>query len=136
MKLQLLLYFPAEINCHKKRAGLRYNADFQLAYFFCFLFSVFDFPFSVFYFLFLIFRFLFSIFCFLFSVFYFLFLIFRFRFSIFGFRFSVFCLLLLSRTLLLICDLQKYKPKCKENCQTRYRYINRTAGKLDCGNHS
>lgn len=115
MKLQLLLYFPAEINCHKKRAGLRYNADFQLAYFFCFLFSVFDFPFSVFYFL---------------------FLIFRFRFSIFGFRFSVFCLLLLSRTLLLICDLQKYKPKCKENCQTRYRYINRTAGKLDCGNHS
>lgn len=115
MKLQLLLYFPAEINCHKKRAGLRYNADFQLAYFFCFLFSVFDFPFSVFYFL---------------------FLIFHFRFSIFGFRFSVFCLLLLSRTLLLICDLQKYKTKCKENCQTRYRYINRTAGKLDCGNHS
>ena len=85
--------------------------------------------FSVFYFLFLIFRFLFSIF-------YFLLLIFRFRFFIFGFRFSVFCLLLLSRTLLLICDLQKYKTKCKENCQTRYRYINRTAGKLNCSNHS
>ena len=108
MKLQLLLYFPAEINCYKKRAGLRYNADFQLAYFFCFLFSVF---------------------CFLFSVF-------TFPFSIFYFRFSVFCLLLLSRTLLLIRNLQKYKTKCKENCQTRYRYINRTAGKLDCGNHS
>lgn len=94
MKLQLLLYFPAEINCHKKRAGLRYNAKFQLAYFFCFRFSVFD------------------------------------------FLFLIFCLLLPSRTLLLIRNLQKYKTKCKENCQTRYRYINRTAGKLDCGNHS
>ena len=94
MKLHRLLYFPAEINCHKKRAGLRYNADFQLAYFFCFLFSVFD------------------------------------------FLFSIFCFLLLPRTLLLIRNLQKYKTKCKENCQTRYRYINRTAGKLDCGNHS
>lgn len=98
MKLQLLLYFPAEINCHKKRAGLRYNADFQLAYFLIFIFD--------------------------------------FLFSVFDFLFSIFCLLLLPRTLLLICDLQKYKTKCKENCQTRYRYINRTAGKLNCGNHS
>lgn len=103
MKLQLLLYFPAEINCHKKRAGLRYNADFQPAYFFCFLFSIF---------------------------------IFDFLFSVFDFPFSIFCFLLLPRTLLLIRNLQKYKTKCKENCQTRYRYINRTAGKLDCGNHS
>lgn len=94
MKLHQLLYFPAEINCHKKRAGLRYNAEFQLAYFFCFLFSVFD------------------------------------------FLSSIFCFLLLPRTLLLIRNLQKYKTKCKENCQTRYRYINRTAGELDCGNHS
>lgn len=85
--------------------------------------------FSVFYFLFLIFRFLFSIFCFYFSVFDFL-------FSVFDFLFSIFCFLLLPRTLLLIRNLQKYKTKCKENCQTRYRYINRTAGKLDCGNHS
>ena len=94
MKLHQLLYFPAEITCHKKRAGLRYNAEFQLAYFFCFLFSVFD------------------------------------------FLSSIFCLLLPSRTLLLIRNLQKYKTKCKENCQTRYRYINRTSGELDCGNHS
>lgn len=93
MKLHRLLYFPAEITCHKKRAGLRYNAEFQLAYFFCFLFSVFD------------------------------------------FLSSIFCFLLLPRTLLLIRNLQKYKTKCKENCQTRYRYINRTAGELDCGNH-
>lgn len=94
MKLHQLLYFPAEITCHKKRAGLRYNAEFQLAYFFCFLFSVFD------------------------------------------FLSSIFCFLLLPRTFLLIRNLQKYKTKCKENCQTRYRYINRTAGELDCGNHS
>ena len=94
MKLHRLLYFPAEITCHKKRAGLRYNAEFQLAYFFCFLFSVFD------------------------------------------FLSSIFCFLLLPRTLLLIRNLQKYKTKCKENCQTRYRYINRTASELDCGNHS
>lgn len=94
MKLHQLLYFPAEITCHKKRAGLQYNAEFQLAYFFCFLFSVFD------------------------------------------FLSSIFCFLLLPRTLLLIRNLQKYKTKCKENCQTRYRYINRTAGELDCGNHS
>lgn len=94
MKLHQLLYFPAEITRHKKRAGLRYNAEFQLAYFFCFLFSVFD------------------------------------------FLSSIFCFLLLPRTLLLIRNLQKYKTKCKENCQTRYRYINRTAGELDCGNHS
>ena len=94
MKLHQLLYFPAEITCHKKRAGLRYNAEFQLAYFFCFLFSVFD------------------------------------------FLSSIFCFLLLPRTLLLIRNLQKYKTKCKENCQTSYRYINRTSGELDCGNHS
>ena len=94
MKLHQLPYFPAEITRHKKRAGLRYNAEFQLAYFFCFLFSVFD------------------------------------------FLSSIFCFLLLPRTLLLIRNLQKYKTKCKENCQTRYRYINRTAGELDCGNHS
>lgn len=94
MKLHRLLYFPAEITCHKKRAGLRYNTEFQLAYFFCFLFSVFD------------------------------------------FLSSIFCFLLLPRTLLLIRNLQKYKTKCKENCQTRYRYINRTASELDCGNHS
>lgn len=101
MKLHQLLYFPAEITCHKKRAGLRYNTEFQLAYFFCFLFSVFDFPFSV-----------------------------------FDFLSSIFCFLLLPRTLLLIRNLQKYKTKCKENCQTSYRYINRTAGELDCGNYS
>ena len=106
MKLHQLLYFPAEINCHKKRAGLRYNAKFQLAYFF------------------------------LFSIFYFRFSIFDFLFSVFDFLSSIFCLLLPSRTLLLIRNLQKYKTKCKENCQTRYRYINRTASELDCGNHS
>ena len=94
MKLHQLLYFPAEITRHKKRAGLRYNAEFQLAYFFCFLVSVFD------------------------------------------FLSSIFCFLLLPRTLLLIRNLQKYKTKCKENCQTSYRYINRTSGELDCGNHS